>query len=573
MKKKAPLLILFLLATLFTSAQSFYLESKIPADSQVVASINGDRTLELLSINDFEKSDIGKLFLKQLKKGNSTIESVKDFGFKLNSKAYYFHQTNDSISSHNFIVQIANKGNFEKQLLQGGKKNIELLNGTSILQQHGTITAWNNEILVISSSQLSKSYFDTNKQRLKLQKITEEESTWELKKRLKTEWTRTQTLKLLTEKPTRSILTNKSYISSKNNKASASVWVNNYGELMNVFLQGNLKSFRNLGITTFKDMYGINSVNANLFFNETSVELKTTMHVNQQWSNSFKEIYNKKPHKKFNKYFNKDNTLAYMNLTLSTEGLLKSYPSLIADTYGNIIPAYSQETKLAAEFFNLLLDEQAIDELIGGDFLFVLNDLKQKEVSYLSYDYDENYKKKEVKKTKKEFVPDFTFMIGSENEQFVKKLLRIGIKHNYVDNLSSYYSLVLPKKLPINLFVGIKDDIVFLTSSEKQIQQIMDGSIISNIGKHKKAFAKNAMTVYINGTEIAKRIPQEMYRSNATLDSFMTKICTNNLEAQLSTSKFKNNKIHTSLKINTPEKKGNSLQFFFNMVNEIVSKK
>lgn len=548
MKKKNSLLITFLLATTLVFAQFKSLELKIPSNAQVVISIDGNHITDLLSIANFDTSEIGQLLQKELSKNNADFNSISDLGFNLDAKAYYFQEVKDSVSYYNFMLKFNSREDFEKVLSQKNRDKIEIQNNTRFLDLRGDITVWNDDILIVSFSKSSTKHDTENT-------LTSSKN---------------YALNLLKASPLNSIVRNTSYSQAKNKKATASVWIKNYSDFMNMILADALSSLRTLGIPQNIDIYGINAMHANLFFNNDNIELKTTMHINKEWHSVFNKIYNKRFNKKFYKYFNQDNALAYFNLTMSTQGLLESYPDIMANTYGNIFSSYKEETEIAANLLNILLDEEAIEELVGGDFLFVLNDLKQQEISYTSYDYDADYNKKEVTKTKQELLPDFTLMMSSKNEKFLGKIMRLGIKHEILGDKGSYCAIT-QKELPIDLFVGIKNDIVFLTSSEKRLQQIMLGTFKSSLGKHKKILSKNAMTIYVNGTEIIKKIPEDMYNFNKKFDETITGITNKRLEVQLSTSKFKGSKIHTNLIINTPEKEENSLKFFFNLINELIS--
>ncbi len=99
---KKIILTMALVATTFSFAQS--LESRIPANAQVVVSVSGDNILELISLSDFDINALGKEMIKEFKRENKEFNSLGDFGVNLESKAFYFYQPTDSVSYHNFII-------------------------------------------------------------------------------------------------------------------------------------------------------------------------------------------------------------------------------------------------------------------------------------------------------------------------------------------------------------------------------------------------------------------------------------------------------------------------------------
>ncbi|MEE9348844.1 MAG: hypothetical protein V3U80_02225 [Flavobacteriaceae bacterium] len=83
--------ILITLLLAFTiSGFSQNLESKIPKNATAIVAINGDAIFDLISMTDINNIDFVKQGLQASKQN-----SITDFGFDLESKAYYFFQTVD----------------------------------------------------------------------------------------------------------------------------------------------------------------------------------------------------------------------------------------------------------------------------------------------------------------------------------------------------------------------------------------------------------------------------------------------------------------------------------------------
>src|SRR3546814_11926467 len=90
------------------------------------------------------------------------------------------------------------------------------------------------------------------------------------------------------------------------------------------------------------------------------------------------------------------------------------------DMYGNLFEQYEADIALGADLVSLLLDEAAIANVAKGDALFVLNGIAEREVPYISYEYDDDYNYMEVEKIKMETIPDFLLMFSSDDVQIYK---------------------------------------------------------------------------------------------------------------------------------------------------------
>ena len=178
---------------------------------------------------------------------------------------------------------------------------------------------------------------------------------------------------------------------------------------------------------------------------------------------------------------------------MSTKELLIQYPELMNKMYGGILPKFKEEIDIAGNVLSLIIDEEAIGRLVTGDALFVLNDFAKKEVEYTTYKFDEDYKKKEVVKTKETVVPDFTLMIGSKEEKLLNKILRLGQKYKVLDKVNNIYEFDLKgQKLPFGLFAVVKNEVLYITTSKTRAMNISFGRGGYNSSKLSRLIKRNS---------------------------------------------------------------------------------
>lgn len=570
---KKILLIIAICISYISTAQN--LESKIPNTAKAVVSMNGDRLFELVSTSDFDKYDFAKKMFKEFHKKDTTLDinSINDFGIDTNSKAYYFYKTTDSINYHTILVKLADKSKFENIISDSDRERIEEKGDINILVDNSGITAWNSKMLVTSFGDKSFTYFKDNKERFMKQAENEEDAYYQVKKKIGQEWTKEHILSIYSGGSSTSILANKNYLANKDRNAVASAWINNYGELISGAMSGmygmaGMSSLNSLtGLQS--SLYGFKSVVANLYFEEDGMRMSTQMEVSEDWQKIFKKIYKSKMDSNFFKYFNQNEALAYMSFSMDMEAVFEEYPTIMANIYGGMLPDSREELQVGSELMSMLLDEEAIGELITGDMLFVLNDFGEKEVTYTSYEYDEDYKRKEVIKAKKDIAPDFTLMIGSKKGKFLTKATLLGVKHKLAENKAGYFKVVAPKsEIPVDMYTAVKNDILFFTTSEDKISKIVKGSYGNNAGKHQKLIKNNISTFYVNGQQLFSKVPaSELSRKEKNYLQFAQQ---NFTDAYFKSSKMKGNKMHSEMKINTTTSKGNSLKLMLDFIEVLA---
>ncbi|MBJ2174883.1 hypothetical protein JBL43_11590 [Aureibaculum sp. A20] len=557
---KKIMLTLALAATTFSFAQQ--LESKIPANAQAVISVNGNNIFDLISLTDFDTNALGKEMIKEFKRENEDFNGLADFGVDLESKAFYFYQPSDSISYHSFILKIKDRKKFEAIFNASSKEEIVKKGNISTFADHNTAIMWNDNMLLFIGGDKSYSYFDEHKERLMNEFGGEDQDFYDVKKVVVAQWISNYSSTIFNYNGA-SILSNKSYVKTIDKNAEASAWVNSYGELMSGVMGGF--SYYMGGLKPNYNNLGFGTMSAHLYFEKNEAKITTNMEVNDTWKKAFKNIYKSKIDQSFFKYFNENEIIGYTSVAMNTEAVLDEYPNLISQIYGGMLPDFREEMEVGTELFSVLIDEEAVGDLITGNMLFVLNDLGEKEVTYTTYEYDDDYKETEVTKTKTEMSPEFTFMVGSENEKLLYKLIKLGVKHKALEQNANYYKLNLPNKTPFDLYAVIKDGIVFITSSEKQLANIISPNPVSFTGEHKKLIRKNAAVMYLDVKKLLAKIPSEdLSRDEKKMFSFANDNINN---VHYKTGKMKGNSMVSEFVVDTADNRENSLKVLLDFMD------
>ena len=205
---------------------------------------------------------------------------------------------------------------------------------------------------------------------------------------------------LLQSQPTRSILQNNSYRKSlgKGND-EAMVWMNDFSQIYKNILPTRLLGANNpYDFMNLDELYKGMTVTARLNFEQDEAVMGIDYTMSDKLAKAYKPMYEGKFNKNFINYINEDKLLGYMSVNLSTAGILEAYPALVETMFdatkqksenkkaATIAAASSSVTRL----FSLLIDEEGAAKILRGDMLLLLTDLREKEVTYADYEYDEN---------------------------------------------------------------------------------------------------------------------------------------------------------------------------------------
>jgi len=374
-----------------------------------------------------------------------------------------------------------------------------------------------------------------------------------------------------------SILRNSDYLKSVGKGGEeATAWIGDFGKIYSQAIPELYGLNGVLGPYSYMDvdkLYGGMTMVAKLDFEEDNVALRTQYTVDEQMADYYRQMYNGKFNSKFASYLNEDRLLGYWSMNMSVEGMLNAYPDLIEiifDTKEDNM--YSDGVSIGANLFSLLIDEEGAAEIIRGDALLALTDLSERTVTYTDYEYDEDFNRKEIEKTKTETVPDFLFMMTSEQQQLYNKLVRIGLREGELEPMNGIYKIKsVGQSAPFDVFILFKDDMFLIGSSKRDMMAIASGSFASKLSSsHKRKMKKNVTSMYVNGKKIIAQIPLETYPSDLRDKiGFLTQ---NTEDVYFTFEKMKGNTMKGEMIWNTATTgHQNSFDYFLNMIEAMVA--
>ena len=385
---------------------------------------------------------------------------------------------------------------------------------------------------------------------------------------------------LMAGKPQKNILQNSAYKKSLGNgKDEAMFWMNN---VMDIYDNALPKNF--LGPTNPYEFLNLNTlydgmtVSGRLNFEEDEAVLDVKYSMNEDLAKAYKPMYNGKFNKNFLNYINEDNLLGYVSVNLSTQGLLEAYPELISTMFqgadGKVRDkkalTVSAAVSSATRLFSVLIDEEGAAKILRGDMLLLLTDIREKEVTYTDYEYDEDYNYKKVEKTKTETLPDFLFMFTSEEESMFHNFMKIGVLENEVNYANGIYAVEPSRSNPFDLYVMYHDNTIFIGSSQEHLSQIKSGTYPSKLSSQlKKDISKSASSFYVNGKTIISKIPSEAFPRELRKNiDFLTN---NTEDLRVNFSKIKGNTLTGEMVLKTPkEGHRNSLVYFIDLMEKLM---
>ena len=620
------------LALMGYSASATDLAYKIPKNAFAVASLKTDQLFSLLSVPDFSRSVIGKQLLRGLSGQQHSAHTIQDMGISLSSPLYYYNRKTDSVYYNCVLISVADVRKMDNFIENIGEGTIQRDGDIRMLSSRydKSLFMWNDEMALFIMPYVTQSYdrwssyndytateenpvaiaIDTavmtvaiaeavaepappapryNKKKTTSKKgrytktkkkyytppvIVEEVPVDEKpdKNILALAWARQYAEKVFRKTPnSSSILDNRSYLRSTDKDAVATLYVKNMPDVYSGLFGRFYGKYMGQG------MAGYGAMNARLYMGRDEARLTAELELSDRMANAYDRIYNsRRINKDFLKYINGDRMIGFASYSMDTRAYLDEFPRLMAQTYGSYFVGgsnknkYKQEMSLSADFLSLLLDEEAVAEVIKGDALLLLNDVSRKTVTYTTYDYDDNYERKEVEKTKTETQPDFLLMLSSDDTRLIRKLLRYGIDKEQVNYNNGIYSFSKKamKSSPLPVHMLIKDGIIFVGTSLRDLQDINSDRYEAHVSRAQKdLILNNTMSLYFNPRNLRGKFNQKDMGSFKDLQK-LNNLLGNSGVLYARSGGIHGNYISSELVAEVPGNNENALQYFFSLIDD-----
>ncbi len=356
----------------------------------------------------------------------------------------------------------------------------------------------------------------------------------------------------------------KNMLSFKDANSDAFVYAD-YEKIIYDLIYGNMpKSF---GFINTLGKLSRSSSAYNLYFDQDKVRIVNNhQNKNTELRKSISDVYKGKRNKKLASLIN-DKSVGYYMMNLNGY----KYFDLMYDLMQNSgDEEYQKEIKLVMETLKIVLDEEAIAKIAPGNGIFVLNELKTKNVEYTDYTYDEEYNEKEVKKTKDIVVPDFTFAFATENEKYWNRIFNVITNNkDLAKNITKDGDFYVFKDEKNSngyidqLFFTVKDGIVFFTTSKNTLNPQNQSDI-------SKKWMKDSVKYPLSGRLDIQKLMMGLDKEFKTVsERKMLNTVRENIGELYFKTEVKNDSIQTEMNYNIKNSSENSLMYFFDLFDEL----
>jgi len=578
--KRIVLCFVALIGAIQLNAQD--LSKLIPNDAIGVMSINAksysskvdmDKIMELEVFKS--KEEMGKEISDII---DQLFEDPKQAGIEMEPKSYMYMQWMDTLFRGAYICSLSDRKKFEQfvdKLPMKGDATVKKAKGYQYILMNGTSIAWNKSVMMLSfvegeNKNLYKGldYDDENY----YDKLEARELAFDKQK----EAILIQKQGMISAVKS-SIKSNSNFTKFDASNYDVGVWVNMsiLGDIIqkeqsdSPILASQAQMWGNM-TELWQDTY----YHVLLTFDAGEINLVQHSYVNDKMYDMYKDLYNQKVNPKLFNYVNASNMMGFGLITLD----IKKTFEAILDVYVPIIdqmPLYGGgKAESVLDLLGIALDEDALATILDGQMLVAVTDYKEVEISYVDYEYDDDYNLQKIEKTRKEEIPLIVAELGIGNQENFKKIINSLKTFQILTEEDGIYSLAIPNP-GLDVKLVLTDDIAIITNDPELLaadlsvglkkKDKLDADLMAEVLQHNQFFYIDIPNVMNTMMKVNK------YMSTSEKETVeMVKEKLDNLK--LMGIETGDHVFTYRFKASMTDKKTNSAEQLFQMVNEVYLK-
>ncbi len=552
----------------FMGVQAQGLQTNIPKDATFVLTVNPGVLNSKVKFSKLKEFDFIQMGMKEMIKGAGPMgETVQKYlndpselGIDMLSSFYFFGKMEGDDVYMGMTMKMDDASKFNALINEhvAPMMPVQEENGMKFMSPDADAKfAWNDKQLFFGGVQL---------------KFGEEEEYTEFKER-KQKATNDWMSSLISNKPANSIATHPKFQKANVTKDDVNFWMDyeTFAKMTNDLQGAGADPMAQMMMGMMSGLYEDSYMAMRLNFNKGVTEFATDYFMNETMMNIYEKVFDGDFNEKFLTYMPKNN-LGYFSFNLNVNNAIE----LVKESENPMLAQYPVYESMALESLKGMGIEMTADDLYnlwGGDMMFVVTGVKEFEKEVTTYEFDDDFNKKEITKMEKQRLPEFTFLMSHGSKGNLLKFIDLAKQSSMITEENGLFQVAVPD-MPMDVFMSVKDDMLVI-SNNKKVPTTKAGKLYRKDQlinpKEAVALSQNVQRVfwdipgtmkYLEEMEDMNMDDEQQMLFNMGKDSFKNLI--------IETSKATGDSMDSVMKLNFNNANVNSLEQLFGIINKAV---
>jgi hypothetical protein len=343
------------------------------------------------------------------------------------------------------------------------------------------------------------------------------------------------------------------------------------GSLANMGMGGEMQQAMQMMQSFSEIFYADTYLSMGLNFENGKMAIDYDIFFNEDMGKLYRGMYDVKFNKKFLRYVKGgDQLYGYFYMNFNIKKTIEEGKALMYKLF-EATPQYGEMAADAMQILGIFIDEEAIGNLLKGDLLIAVSGMQTVPVKTTTYDYDEDFNFITKDTTLLKTLPVFTGMLSYGNEKDIMKFINLGLHSKALTQEGSYYKFVVPGE-GFDIYLAMKKGVLLFTNNRDLIVNRLEKGYAGKerlSKKHRKLLCESATGFYWDIPNTIKAAAGDEPATGADPMAYLNMMGKEFESVEMTSSKKVNDRVHSRIDFNFRNKNVNSLQQFFNFVNDV----
>lgn len=588
----------------------------IPSNVPVVLTLNLKNLEKKVNLDQLKQYTFYQDMVKSIQEEGGMTEdesgyfeefmfAPENLGYDVLEPVYFFVKKEGNLAHFTLVTKLADRPKYEQglqKLTQARyRENVSQREGYLLLQDGGDTYAWNDEVVVnvwtertpepYSDWSMEEEPFDDGEEmdpgEMEWEELPAEDEEPVLEEIIETdrmgpereaaaEWAG----KVLRREFLQAMGANEKFKTATQQASDFHVWMD-YGffvEMMNeqrlsgMGLAGKYHQVMTMMQAFSEVFYADTYLSMSLNFEAGKMSLRSELFFNEELRGLYQGMFDVKFNKKFLRYVKGGNQLfGYFYLNYNIEKTIEEGKGLMYKLF-EATPEYGEAAADAMKILGIIIDEEAIGKLLRGDLLVSVSGLQTVPVKTTIYDFDEDFNYIPKDTTVLKTLPVFTAMLSYGNGKDIQKFIDLGLHSNVLVQEGGHYKFVIPEAEGLDVYLAKRKGVLLFTN-DRSLVEGQPGKGYDRkqrlSKKHRKMLCENATAMYWDIPNTIKAVSGDKPAAAGDPMAYLNMLGKEFDSVEIYSSKKVGDSTKGQFDFNFRNKRMNSLQQFFNFVNDV----
>jgi hypothetical protein len=582
----------------------------VPANAPVVLSINLSNLDRKVDVAQLQQYDFYNAIIKKYSQlgldeqhqayYKSFMLTPEKLGYDVLEPFYFFVNKDGNTTFFTMVMKMGNPSLYESELtkLKGDNYATRLSqhDGYQLWQNAKETFAWNGEVVVnvwSTTTPAEPTGWDWNEapadstfeyeidtliydQPAEEPAYEEEHSGWEnIEQQAATKaWVE----KVMKRRFLQAITANETFRSAIAQPSDLHLWLDydfltaeSMKDLQNLGMPGGMGQYMNFLQSFMEIFYADTYLSMGLNFENGKMAMRSELFFNEEMKKLYQGMTDVKFNKKFLRYVKGgDQLFGYYYLNFNVAKTIEEGKTLIHKLLAST-PGYGEMASDVLKIIGIFIDEQAIGRLVKGDMMLAVSGLQTIPVTQQTYEFDADFNFIAKDTTVMQTLPIFTLMASYGSEKDLMKFIDLGLHSSVLTREGRYFKMTIPNT-GMHLYLALRQGMLILTNNRTLVQQNLDKGYENKRRldkKHRKMLCDNSLVMFWDIPNTIRAVAGDEAESNIGAMGYLNMMGKEFESMQATSSKKVGNSIRGNVDFNFINKKTNSLEQMFRIINGI----